>query len=115
MKRVKRTEITIETEDVLILRGKVSATSPAASRRGCARCGAQAEMLTPESAARMYSADARAVFLLIVVGIVHFEETPEGSMLVCLPSLAAASATATDRAADDLDREGVRRRAESGF
>ena len=92
MRRVKTTEITIETEEVFILRGEGRAESPAAPRRGCARCGAQAEMLPPESAARMYSADARAIFLLIGAGLVHFEETPEGSMLVCLPSLAAASA-----------------------
>lgn len=104
MKRMKRTELIIETDELFILSG--NGASHVASRRGCERCGAQAEMLSPESLAHVYLIGVREVFRLVEADLVHFEETPEGSLLVCLPSFVAASALKADQALENLDQDG---------
>jgi hypothetical protein len=81
MKR-KRTEITIEFEEV------IHATSHRQfTRAWCADCGHEAPMITPEQAAAMTQASVRSVNQRVEAGTVHFLETPDGRLWVCANSL----------------------------
>ena len=82
MKR-RRTEITVEIEEVI----------RAASRRQrltlarCPACGSEAQMVTPEPAAAVARVTVRAVKGRVEDGDVHFMETADGRLWVCVNSL----------------------------
>jgi hypothetical protein len=78
----KRTEITIEFEEVIH-----AASDRQLTRAWCADCGKEAPMLTPEQAAAMTQASVRSVNQRVEAGSVHFLETPDGRLWVCLKSL----------------------------
>jgi hypothetical protein len=80
MKRRKVTEIIVETDEVFVY------SSDAPAPRLCASCGVEVMMATPESIATLGRISKRAVYRLIEANVVHFEETPEGTLLMCLPS-----------------------------
>lgn len=82
MKRRKVTEIIVETDEVFVY------SSAAPAPRWCASCGVEVMVATPEGAASLGQINKRTIYRLIEAGAVHFEETPEGALLVCLPSLA---------------------------
>ena len=73
-----------ETRRTIILRrhGERGAT------RLCPLCAPDVGMVTPEAAAGVAGLTARAVYALVESGRVHFEETPDGLLLICLNSLA---------------------------
>ena len=75
--RRKRTEITIETERVLV----VSRSNKLIT--WCGGCGAHVEMLTADEAALLAGVSTRAIFRWAEAGQIHFAETPEGLLLVC--------------------------------
>jgi hypothetical protein len=79
--RSKRTEITIETERMLIV------SSPRKANSWCAACNAQAEMVPVDEAAILQGVDLRTIFRWVESGRIHFNETPRGSLLICLRSL----------------------------
>lgn len=80
--RRRRTEIIIETDELLILRPH---TAP---RPGwCVDCGSEVEMVTPETAAIALRASRRSVYRLIESGVVHFFETAGGELFICARSL----------------------------
>ena len=78
----KRTEITIESETTMILR-----RTSGAVRAWCGSCGAESLMLTPDAAARLAGVTTRAIYLRVERGALHFCELPDGTLLVCGPSL----------------------------
>ena len=83
MRRVRRTEITIEVERTLVV-----------SRRRrlaewCPACGAEAEMVTPSEAAAVAGVGSHVIFRRAEDGGLHSRVTPEGALLVCLNSLVA--------------------------
>jgi hypothetical protein len=81
---VKKTKITIETRERWIFH------RPQRAPYGwCAACEAQVEMATPEEAALVTGATLRQIFRQIEQAQLHFVETPQGGVLLCLPSLAA--------------------------
>jgi len=78
MRQVKRTTITVETHEVWsIAREHV--------RVKCTECDAQ--MITPEAAATIAGTCMRTVYRLIEAGMIHYVETPAGTVLVCVVSL----------------------------
>jgi hypothetical protein len=81
LKQTKKTLITTETSETLIVR---QATR---QRAWCEVCGAEVEMVSPELAARSAGVGVRAVFRLIETERVHFMESPDGALLVCLNTL----------------------------
>lgn len=81
----KKTEITIETHETWIIRRTQPA--PQAPQGWCSRCDAQATLLTPEDAARLTGSSLRQLFRQIEQAQIHFLETPEGNVWLCLPSL----------------------------
>ena len=82
MKQPRRTEITVEYNQVVVIRrpeGLVEAW--------CDRCAERVNMITTEAAAVLANSDTRAIYRRIEAGAIHFAETPEGMALVCLNSL----------------------------
>jgi hypothetical protein len=52
-------------------------------------------MVTPEQAAAIVGSSVRAVNQSVEAGRVHFLETPDGGLLVCVNSLSEPRAVAT--------------------
>ena len=63
------------------------ARGPAQARAWCEGCGAEAEMVAAEEAARRATASSRSVYRLAEAGLIHFAETADGLLLVCQTSL----------------------------
>ena len=78
----QRTEITIETHQVQIVRR---------GERGidiwCADCAATVRMVTPEAAAVLADVTRRTIYRRIEAAALHFVETPEGALFICTNSL----------------------------
>ena len=83
MRGKTRTEITIETERVLIIKrrkGRVLAWCPI--------CAGQVPMVKVDELAVLYRVSSRTIYRWVESERVHFAETPQGGLLICLPSLA---------------------------
>ena len=83
MKR-KRTEITIEIDELICVAPPNHLTRLAR----CPDCGAEVLMLMPQEAARIAQVSVRDINRSVEAGQVHFLETAEGLLLVCMNSLA---------------------------
>jgi hypothetical protein len=81
MKR-KKTEIIVEREQVLIIR-RLDDRQP----RCCAECSGQAQMVSVDEAAALGRLSARAIYRRVEAGQLHFIETADGLLLVCVNSL----------------------------
>jgi hypothetical protein len=79
----KQTRITIETESLLILRGRKS------RRAWCPQCAADSEVIALEEVGVISNLDRSAFEQWINSGELHRSETPNGSTLICLNSLLA--------------------------
>ena len=83
MRRRKRKETRIETHQILIIRKPENLV-----RAWCAGCLTQQSiMVTPDEAAPIAGVNPRTIYRWVEDGTVHFTETREGSLLVCLDSL----------------------------
>lgn len=78
----KVTEITIETEQVVVIKRQVYIP-----QSWCDGCSAFVRMVTPEQATLLTHISARAIYRQTENGELHFTETPEGLLLICLDSL----------------------------
>ncbi len=88
-KRITRTaEVTIETEENLVFGSSANRRRQTA---WCPNCRREAAMVSPEQAARIAGVGTRAVYAWVGAGTIHFVESPEGLLLVCLDSLVAAA------------------------
>lgn len=79
----KQTKITIETESLLILRGRNS------RRAWCPQCAAEAEVIAIEEVGVISNLDQSAFEQWVNSPGLHLSETPTGSTLICLNSLLA--------------------------
>ncbi len=83
MKR-KKTEIIVEREQVLIIK-RLDDREP----RCCAECAGQAQMVSVDEAAALAQVTARAIYRRVEASQLHFVETEDGSLMVCINSLLA--------------------------
>ena len=83
MNTKQRTAITVETHKVTVIRGRK------ASRAWCDGCEAESEWLDPDQAAVLSGQTTRAVCRQVEAGVLHFRETRDGRLLICLASLLA--------------------------
>ena len=83
----RKTEITILTDRVLAVKN----VSPTISAE-CPVCAGRVQMLTAEIAAKTFCVSPRRIYRLIENSQLHFQETPEGLLLVCPDSLSAVEA-----------------------
>lgn len=79
----RRTEITIEFEEVI----HAVSNNQRLLRAWCPECDCEAQMITPEHAAAITHLTVRAVNQRVEAGTVHFVETADGRLWVCLKSL----------------------------
>jgi len=107
--RKKRTEITIETDRLVII------SNSSSLNKHCLACGAEeATMLTIDEAAAMADASPAAVRLWIKANRLHFVEPIQGTILICfnsldasLPELRASASEAGRRLLSPPSTEGI--------
>ena len=81
MGKIKRTEITFETERLVISRRR-------APRAGwCEACGREVVWLPAQDAAEGAGLSLRALCRLVEARLLHFAETDGGALLICSDSL----------------------------
>jgi hypothetical protein len=78
----KKTEIIVERDQVLVIRHP----GPRAPQ-WCASCGEQAQMVSVDEAAAITRLTERTIYQQVESGQIHFSETTDGSLLVCLNAL----------------------------
>src|SRR3954454_16184751 len=79
-----RTEINIEFDEVIA----VQTNSGTRTRMWCGKCGGAAIMVAPEIAAAIARVTVRTINRGVEADEIHFRETAEGLLLLCVSSLA---------------------------
>jgi hypothetical protein len=82
MRTKRRTDITVETDQVVVIRQHKSL-----ARAWCEQCAGQVKILTVGQAAAVASVSQRTIFRRVEAGLLHFTETPDGVLFICLNSL----------------------------
>ena len=82
----KKREITVETTQQFVI-----SRPEAAVMTWCPACSADVSMVTAEEAAVMMGLNSRAIYRSVEGGQLHFAETSEGFLLICLKSLSACN------------------------
>lgn len=77
-----RTEITVETHEVIVIRHRSRFPKPS-----CVRCGSQALMLSVDEATVLFGFSTRELCRLVEEEQIHFMETSRRMLLVCPESL----------------------------
>jgi hypothetical protein len=77
----KSIRITLESERLLVITTRRTCVEP------CAACGDEMRMVTVEEAATLARVSARSIYRAVEAGTLHFLETTEGPLLICLTSL----------------------------
>ena len=83
MKKVRRREILVETEQILLFINK--------SKKNylrCIKCGGNALMLPPALIAEVLDFSSRIIYRQIESGRIHFVESDTYQMFVCINSIA---------------------------
>ena len=81
MKKEQHLEITLKSERSISIKSSRALTAL------CEACGREVQMFTPGQAALICGLSSREVYHRVEAGEVHFTETVEGLLLVCLDSL----------------------------
>ncbi len=58
----------------------------------CVRCAKPSGMITPDEAAVLFNVSTRTVYRWLEADSIHFSEMSGGMLLICLSSLASATA-----------------------
>ena len=77
----RRTEVTIEFDEVIVRRHQAIALG------WCAACAEQVQMLTPAVAAAAAGVSIRTIYRRVEAGGLHFKEANDGVLLICGSSL----------------------------
>lgn len=85
MKRRIISEITVETEEAIVIHRRGDFAGPS-----CAACSDSPRMITPEQAAEVFRVSSRLIYRWIEAGQLHFLESSAGVVLVCPNSLSSA-------------------------
>lgn len=86
---MKQTRITVKSSEVTLIR-RLQGTAQA----DCRACQGRVEMATPEQAVTLTGIHSRVIYGWVERAQVHFIETAEGHLLICLNSLQAAHRSA---------------------
>jgi excisionase family DNA binding protein len=82
MSKFRKTVTTIETREVLVVRLTAQMQAPL-----CAACTDEVGMLTPREAAHLVGVSQRTVYRWVEDERIHFAETADGDLFVCLAPL----------------------------
>ena len=80
--RTKRTRVTVESHQLMVLRRGAPFIED-----WCSHCGKQVRMITAAEAALVAGISLRAVCRRVEGGKLHFNETGDGLLFICLNSL----------------------------
>ena len=80
--RKKKTEIIVERDQVLVIRN-LGARDP----ERCSECAERARMVTVDEAAAITQVSARTIYRRVEGGRLHFRETADSQLFICLNSL----------------------------
>ncbi len=80
--KVKRTEITIETDRISTL-----TSADSIIYADCSLCAGRVRFLQTDEAAKTTGISSRQIFRLVEKERLHFQETSEGALLICAASL----------------------------
>jgi hypothetical protein len=83
LKQRRRTQITIETRKLTIIRQR----NRCSGQVWCEACGAEVKLLAPEHAAALAGIATRVLYRQIEAGCLHFQELDDGRLFICLTSL----------------------------
>lgn len=81
-RKTRTTEITVEKSEVFVVRKPERLVLA-----WCPQCAGEARMVTAEEAAATARVSTRTIYALLEAGRIHFTETVDGLLLVCLSSL----------------------------
>jgi hypothetical protein len=84
----KRTEITVETHEILIIRSRKSS-----GRARCIGCGAEGRMIPADEAIALAGISMTSLLEMVNGGDVHWVQEGTCTPLICLKSLIARLAT----------------------
>ncbi len=82
MRQKSRAEITVETQQIVIIRQAEPLIS-----RWCSNCAATVQMVASEKAAILLRSSQRAICRQVEAGQLHFSETGDGKLFICLNSI----------------------------
>ena len=78
----KSREIALERDEVVVIRRRTWS-----SEAWCDRCGDLVRMITPDEAMAVAGQTARQIYRAVEAGRLHFLESREGFLSICLRSL----------------------------
>lgn len=81
--KLKRTEITVEVDELI----QVTADPRWLVQAWCSACGTEATLVTPAQAAVAAGVSVRTINQWVESDRVHFIETEDGLLLICVSSL----------------------------
>ena len=82
IERKRHIEITIEHEEKISIRG-----IRRSGQQHCPECGRTVNLISVEEAMAVSGAGSRTIHRWVEQGRVHFTETPNGFLVICLNSL----------------------------
>jgi hypothetical protein len=82
MKKTRRTRTTVETRELIIIRGARQLTKTL-----CPECSEAIALVTLNEAVHISGLSSRAVYRLIEAGRIHFTERTDGTALICPATL----------------------------
>jgi hypothetical protein len=78
----RRVQLTIETHQLLVI-----SRATGSIQGWCSECARDVPLIRPEEAAVLAGVSPRTIYRRVEAGLVHFAESPEGWLLICLGSL----------------------------
>ena len=81
--RKKKTKVTVETHQLIVVR-----RGARFAQEWCPPCDRQVNLVTADEAAAMAGVSLRAICRRVDLGELHFKETGDGLLFICLNSLA---------------------------
>ena len=78
----RKIQLTVETHQLLVIKRAKNLT-----QTWCGECAGHVPLIRPEEAAVLAGVSSRTIYRRVEAGLVHFAESPEGWLLVCLGSL----------------------------
>ena len=81
------TEIAVDRDETIVVRYRRSFLV------WCPVCSAEVVMVRPEEAAATSGSNAREIYRLVEAGAIHFQESSDGTVLVCLDSLTGSKSS----------------------
>jgi hypothetical protein len=82
MRRRKKTEIIVERDQVLVIKRLNSQAA-----EWCDQCLKETRMVSVDEAAAVAGISERTVYRRVEDDLVHFTETTEGQLMICITSL----------------------------